>query len=119
MSNKLVNSNLILYDRATETWWPQKLPVGIANELRGKALVETEVVWTTCDKWKKANAETKVLSENTGVIRDYGTDPFVSYNPEPGGYYASPDPAHSWPVSPVISISVTPIGPFNRSANLD
>jgi len=74
---------------------PQILGAGIANELRGKALVETEVVWTTWDRWRKVYPKTKVLSEDTGVIRDYGTDPFGSYDPEPGGYYASPDPAHT------------------------
>ncbi len=91
MSNKLVNSNLILYDRDTETWWPQMLGVGIANDLRGYALVETEVVWTTWERWRRKYPDTKVLSEDTGVIRDYGDDPYGSYGPDPRGYYASPD----------------------------
>jgi len=91
MSNKLVNSNLILYDRETQTWWPQMLGAGIANDLRGDALVEFPVVWTTWERWRRVYPETAVLSEDTGVIRDYGDDPYGTYDPEPHGFYASGD----------------------------
>lgn len=93
VSNQLVNSNLILYDRGTETWWPQILGAGIANDLRGHALVETNVVWTTWDRWRARHEDTLVLSEETGFIRKYGDDPYGSYGPEPTGYYASTVPA--------------------------
>lgn len=92
MSNKLVNSNLILYDRATETWWPQILGVGIANEHQGRALVEIEVTWTSWSRWRDEHPDTKVLSEETDYIRDYDEDPYGSYDPEPGGYYATETP---------------------------
>ncbi len=92
LSNKLVNSNLILYDRGTETWWPQMLGAGIANENRGQALIETQVVWTTWNRWRQKHPDTTVLTEETGFIRDYGDDPYGSYDPEPGGYYASSEP---------------------------
>lgn len=93
VSNQLVNSNLILYDRETETWWPQILGGGIANELRGAALQETNVVWTSWARWHTEHPDTTVLTEDTGYVRDYEQDPYGSYDPDPGGYYATADPA--------------------------
>lgn len=68
MSNKLVNSNLIRYDRAAETRWSQMFGAD-TDELRRKALVETKVVWKTWNRWRKENPETKVLSRFRGQKR--------------------------------------------------
>lgn len=92
MSNKLVNSNLILYDRGSETWWPQILGEGVAGEHVGDALLERPLVWTSWERWRSAHPDTAVLSRETGYARDYDDDPYGEYDP-PSGYYASGPPA--------------------------
>jgi hypothetical protein len=88
VSGNLVNSNLVMYDRGTDSRWPQMLATAIDGPLEGETLREFRVVWTTWGEWRAAYPETAVLTEDTGYTRRYGSDPYGRYNP-PGGYYAS------------------------------
>jgi hypothetical protein len=90
VSGRLLNSNLILYDRWNETWWPQ-LPAtavpGPWNESpRPNSLREFRLVWTTWRRWREYRPDTLVLSEETGYVRNYGDDPYGGYNPRRGYY---------------------------------
>lgn len=76
VSGRLVNNNLVMYDRATDSWWPQITGTAIRGELLGEFLREVPLVWTKWDRWKRAHPDTKVLSEDTGYIRSYGDDPY-------------------------------------------
>lgn len=91
VSGDLVNSNLIMYDRATESRWPQILGKAITGPLRAAKLEEFPIVWTTWEQWKQKHAATRVLSRNTGFIRNYGRngDPYGSYLRDDKGYYDS------------------------------
>lgn len=91
VSGKLVNSNLIMYDRSTDSRWPQILGKAIDGSSRGRKLEEFRIVWTTWEKWKKAHPGTKVLSPRTGFVRDYGKggDPYGSYLGKEKRYYSS------------------------------
>jgi hypothetical protein len=93
VSGKLVNSNLIMYDRSTDSQWPQILGKAIHGSSRGTRLEEFPIVWTTWEKWKKKHPDTRVLSQKTGFIRNYGKsgDPYGSYLGKNKGYYASED----------------------------
>jgi len=91
VSGRLVNNNLIMYDRATEAWWPQVLATSVPgpwNEApESSSLRQFPVVWTTWERWRESYPETKLLSRDTGFARDYDRDPYGSYNPR-NGYYA-------------------------------
>ncbi len=87
VSGKLVNNNLVMYDRATDSRWPQLLGTAISGEFEGRSLREFRLVWTTWKRWKAAHPETRVLSTDTGYVRNYGQDPYGSYVPNPSGYY--------------------------------
>jgi hypothetical protein len=88
VSGRLVNSNLTMYDRGTNSWWPQVTATAVRGPLTGEHLREFRVIWTTWGEWKAAYPDTTVLTEDTGYTRRYGSDPYGSYNPR-GGYYAS------------------------------
>ncbi|MDW7672842.1 MAG: DUF3179 domain-containing protein [Bacillota bacterium] len=78
-SGKLLNSNLVLYDRVTTSYIPQILGMAVSGPLKGERLEEFPVIWT---RWHLAKAyyeEGKVLSTETGFIRDYRRDPYGSY----------------------------------------
>jgi len=92
VSGRLLNNNLIMYDRATENWWPQVLATAIPgpwnSNLAGQTLQEFRLVWTTWERWKSQYPESKVMTTDTGHARNYGSDPYGTYNPK-GGYYTS------------------------------
>jgi hypothetical protein len=87
VSGNLVNSNLVMYDRATDSRWPQMLATAISGPFEGETLREFDVVWTTWERWRAVHPETRVLSRETGYLRRYDADPYGSYSPL-GGYYA-------------------------------
>ena len=88
VSGRLLNNNLVMYDRATDGRWPQVLGTAIDGPHEGKSLREFRIVWTTWRRWERAHPDTRVLSRETGFARNYDTDPYGQYNP-PGGYYTS------------------------------
>ncbi len=92
VSGKLVNSNVIMYDRKTDSYWSQILGKAFSGQSTGKTLDEFPTYWTTWERWKKKYPDTKVLSRATGFIRDYGvgSDPYGSYTGDFKGYYTSP-----------------------------
>ena len=87
VSGDLVNSNLIMYDRATETRYPQILGVGTDGANEGESLREFDVTWTTWERWRDQHPDSPVLSRDVAV-RNYDRDPYGGYNPKTG-YYES------------------------------
>lgn len=90
-SGKLLNSNLVMYDRQSDSEWPQILGAAITGPKKGTRLIGFPVVWTTWGRWKAAFPETAVLSRSTGSLRAYGTDPYGSYRRD-GTYYQEGGP---------------------------
>ena len=83
-SGKLYNSNLIMYDRLTDSYWTQIGGRAIVGELTGMTLEPISintVVWGT---WKNLVPDAEVLSRDTGSRRNYGRDPYGSYYADRG-----------------------------------
>ncbi|WP_308307485.1 DUF3179 domain-containing protein [Streptomyces sp. ISL-10] len=101
-TGKLVNSNLLMYDRQTGSQWPQLLGQAVSGPLKGTRLDTVPLVWTTWKQWRTAHPDTAVLSTDTGALRSYGSDPYGSYDsyPDRGGYYAK-----GRPIFPVLATS--------------
>jgi len=78
-SGKLFNSNLIMYDEETDTYWQQIDGKAIVGTLVGQELVEISVDTVTWRDWKPTHPNSQVLSQKTGMRRSYGTDPYGSY----------------------------------------
>ncbi|MGH3433867.1 MAG: DUF3179 domain-containing protein [Thermocrispum sp.] len=87
-TGNLVNSNLLMYVRESDSEWPQILGRAISGDLKGRTLRTVPLLWTT---WRTDHPDTQVLSTDTGALRDYGTDPYGSY-PNRSGYYAGGEP---------------------------
>ena len=90
-SGMLVNSNLLMYDRQTDSQWPQILGVAIDGKSKGRLLDEISLAWTQWSRWRVRHPETLVLSTDTGHLRTYGRDPYGSYD-QSGTYYDSGGP---------------------------
>ena len=82
-SGKLYNSNLLMYDRLTESYWSQALGIAVKGELTGYKLNLIPFDVITWGDWKKLHPDTMVLTTDTGYIRSYATDPYGNYYTEP------------------------------------
>ena len=78
-SGKLFNSNLVMYDRKTDTYWSQIGGRAIIGPLTGMELKQFPADVTTWGEWKKVHPDSEVLSRETGSRRRYGTDPYGDY----------------------------------------
>ncbi len=79
VSGKLIQSNLVMYDRLTETLWQHATGEAIAGELVGEELTQFSLETTTWGSWKEANPDTQVLSTETGFSRNYDSYPYGDY----------------------------------------
>jgi hypothetical protein len=90
VSGRLLNNNLVMYDRGTDSRWPQILGTAIRGKHEGERLREFRLVWTTWGAWKEAHPETSIMTTETGYARRYGRDPYGGYNPDTGYYENGP-----------------------------
>jgi len=79
VSGLLYNSDVLLYDRQTESLWSQIMTTAIAGPMKGRRLTMAPVVHTTWADWRQRYPQTLVLSPDTGHRRDYGHDPYAGY----------------------------------------
>ena len=79
VSGVLYNSDLVLYDRATETLWDQIEAKGIVGPMTGERLRLIPVSMTQWGRWRQAHPDTLVLSSDTGFEEDYSTDHYAEY----------------------------------------
>ncbi len=78
-SGKLYNSNLVMYDRLTDSYWSQALGKAITGELTGYELNIIPFDVITWEDWKNIHPDTLVLTTDTGHLRAYGVDPYGDY----------------------------------------
>jgi hypothetical protein len=79
VSGVLYNSDLVLYDRATETLWDQIEAKGIVGPMTGEQLRFIPLSMTQWGRWRQAHPDTLVLSSDTGFEEDYSTDRYAEY----------------------------------------
>ncbi len=79
-TGNLLNGNSVLYDRFSVSLWSQLLAVCIEGPMRGKRLERLPVLWARWGGVKnRYSGKAEVLSRSTGHKRDYGKDPYGSY----------------------------------------
>ncbi len=97
VSGRLRNSDMVMYDRQTETWWQQATGEGIVGELTGTRLTRIGAPLVSWRTFRETWPDGEVLSRETGHDRPYGRNPYTDYDrpsgkPIPGFVSATPDP---------------------------
>jgi len=87
VSGKLWNSNLLMYDRKTDSLWSQALGEAVVGERTGEELKVLASDILKYGIWKDTNPKGSVLSRDTGATRFYGQDPYGNYYTSPGLYF--------------------------------
>lgn len=79
VSGLLYNSDVLLYDRQSESLWSQIMSKAITGKYKGRELRRLPIIHTSWAAWKQAHPDTRVLSDNTGYDRDYRRNPYEGY----------------------------------------
>jgi len=79
VSGLLFNSDVLFFDRESESLWSQLEKKAISGKLVGTELEQLYLEHTTWDNWKVQHPQTKVLSEQQGFTRSYRRDPYSGY----------------------------------------
>jgi Protein of unknown function (DUF3179) len=91
-TGKLRKSDLVMYDRQTESWWQQFVGEGIVGEMTGKRLKMLPSRVESLANFRKRFKTAKVLIPNNVNMRRYGMNPYTRYDSAPrpflyrGGY---------------------------------
>lgn len=78
-TSALYESDLVMYDRETNSYWWQVAGLAIVGTLAGERLTPLPSVTTTWGEWRELHPDTLVLTRDTGYGRPYDRDPFVGY----------------------------------------
>jgi hypothetical protein len=107
VSGLLYNSDVLLYDRETDSLWSQLMKQAISGPLRGQHLQQIAMSHTRWDDWRNRHPDTLVLSTDTGSRRDYERSPYAGYESSTALYFpvSSMDPRYH-PKELVIGVSV-------------
>lgn len=79
VSGLLYNSDVLLYDRQTESLWSQIMQQAVTGKYRGARLNSIPLTHTTWADWKTRHPKTMVLSTKTGSLRNYDKNPYQGY----------------------------------------
>ena len=107
-TGNLRNSDLVMYDRQTESWWQQAEGAAIVGQLVGSKLTFLPSQLVSWDEFKSAFPGGTVLSRDTGFSRSYGRNPYQGYDApdsKPFLFGGSPD-GRLKPMERVLSLSV-------------
>ncbi len=79
-TGKLLNSNLVMYDRQTQSWWQQFTGEGIVGAMTEVKLESVPVRLESFERFAAANPDGKVLVPNNPNMRNYGRNPYERYD---------------------------------------
>jgi Protein of unknown function (DUF3179) len=121
-TGNLRNSDLVMYDRQTESWWQQITADAVVGELTG---IELDVLPSQILSWadfRRLHPDGEVLSRDTGFSRPYGRNPYTGYDqPESTPFFFEGEPNDALPPKERVAAVVTSdrgavVYPFSRLA---
>ena len=106
-TGRLRYSNLIMYDRLTETWWQQATGEGLAGEHAGATLKTVPATIVAWESFQAVHPDGDVLSRETGFSRSYGVNPYRGYddvNESPFLFRGPPTPGELPAMARVLTV---------------
>jgi len=80
VSGMLRKSDLVMWDRQTESWWQQFTGEALVGELAGATLDMIPSMLISVEEFFINYPVGKILSTETGHFREYGSNPYTQYD---------------------------------------
>lgn len=102
VSGKLRASDMVMYDRQTESWWQQALGQGIVGEMTGVQLTQLPAVLESWSQFRARHPDGLVMAQPSWR-RQYGANPYAGYDSLARPFlYDGEDPPHG--ISPLARV---------------
>jgi Protein of unknown function (DUF3179) len=79
-TGNLRNSDLVMYDRQTESWWQQFGGEGLVGHYTGVRLRQLPARIVAWRQFEREHPHSLVLTRKTGFSRPYGQNPYAGYD---------------------------------------
>jgi hypothetical protein len=79
-TGKLRHSDLVMYDRQSESWWQQFGGDAIVGRYTGRKLEHVPARIVSWEEFRRHHPGGRVLSRTTGHDRPYGSNPYEGYD---------------------------------------
>ena len=102
VSGLLRNSDMVMFDRETESWWQQAIGQGIVGHHMG---TELDILPTWMESWQAFRARNPqgLVMDEPGHRRPYGSNPYVGYDSAPRPFlYSGEMPPHG--IAPLLRV---------------
>ncbi len=109
-TGRLRFSNLLMYDRQTESWWQQAIGQAIVGQLTGTTLVSRPAAIISWATFKIAHPGGRVLSRDTGYDRPYGQNPYQGYDNVNQSPFLYSGPPISGKLRPMARVLIVVLG---------
>ncbi len=104
----LRHSDMVMYDRFSDTWWQQFSGKGIAGKYNGVQLKRLPSRLESFDNFKKRFPDAQVLVPNDPRMRPYGRNPYAGYDSAKKPFlYRGDLPKNVPPMSRVVVVGDT------------
>ena len=115
VSGKLRNSDMIMYDRQTESWWQQFTGDAIAGARLGASLTKLPSRLESWGSFRARNPKGKIMASPKGHHRRYGNNPYVGYDTAKEPFlYSGEDPPHGIPMMARVVVAGDRAWPMTR-----
>ncbi|MCH7555300.1 MAG: DUF3179 domain-containing protein [Proteobacteria bacterium] len=105
-TGKLRHSDLVMYDRQTESWWQQFLGEAIVGSMTGKRLKLLPARIESFAKFRARAPHGKVLIPGFSMLRRYGNNPYEGYDSLSSPWlYRGDMPANIAPLARVVTVA--------------
>lgn len=97
VSGKLRHSDMVMYDRETQSWWQQAIGTAIVGDLTGAELTLMPSWMESWEEFRSRNPDGLVMAE-PNYNRSYGRNPYEGYDSSARPFlYSGENPPHNVP----------------------
>jgi len=106
VSGLLYQSDVLMYDRETESLWSQISSRAISGASRGSELELLRSRMESWGAWSLRHPDTTILSRLTGHKRNYGRSPYAGYAASPRLMFPAPSDDRYHPKMPTLGLRI-------------
>ncbi len=79
-TGNLRKSDLVMYDRQTESWFQQFTGTGLFGQLAGETLTVIPARLEAVGDLRRRSPDALIMQQPTGFLRPYGANPYIGYD---------------------------------------